>query len=107
MSNRYLPFFNNITQAAFFLIMLSLLSLKGGFLRAIFVFRPLQVAGLMCYSLYVWHYIAIRALMGDSFTAGGFVLFIAVLLAASALTYRFIEFRGRDTRSLFLLSKKT
>lgn len=106
ITNRYLPFFNNITQAAFFLIMLALLSLKGGFLRAIFTFRPLQVAGLMCYSLYVWHYIAVRVIMGNSFTVGGLVLFAVVLLVASALTYRFIEFRGKDTRALFLLPKK-
>ena len=106
ISYKYLPFFNNLTQLAFFLIMIALLSLKGGFLRSLFVFKPLQVAGLMCYSLYVWHYIAVRAIMGDSFSIGGLLFFIAVLLAVSALTYRFIEFRGRDTRALFLLPKK-
>ena len=61
----------------------------------------------MCYSLYVWHYIAVRAIMGNSFTAGGFILFILLTAIASALTYRFIEFRGGDTRALFLISRRT
>ena len=40
LSYKYLPLLNNIAQAAFFLIMISLLSLRGGILRAVFIFKP-------------------------------------------------------------------
>jgi peptidoglycan/LPS O-acetylase OafA/YrhL len=69
--------------------------------------RPLQVIGMMCYSLYVWH-----SLLLISIYPGGplsvaqqpwsYPLFIAGLLLISSLTYRFIEFPSVDLRSLFL-----
>lgn len=60
--------------------------------------RPLAVAGLGSYSLFLWHDPLLRAMRGAGWTvagAGGFVLNLllvaAVAGACSALTYRLVE----------------
>jgi peptidoglycan/LPS O-acetylase OafA/YrhL len=54
---------------------------------------PLQMLGLMCYSLYVWHGILMQRLFPDfREDAAQFAAYFATLLLCSALTYRFIEF---------------
>jgi peptidoglycan/LPS O-acetylase OafA/YrhL len=72
--------------------------------------RPLQVAGMMCYSLYIWHLPLLRLIAGDRamVSAAGFAgeiaAFLVVTVAVAALSYRFIEFpRIDDWRRLFLL----
>ncbi|MBV8889570.1 MAG: acyltransferase [Alphaproteobacteria bacterium] len=60
--------------------------------------RPLQIAGCMSYSLYVWHLPLLRAVIPDpaALTAGALGLaipiFLALALAAAAVSYRLIEF---------------
>ncbi|MBI4881636.1 MAG: acyltransferase, partial [Planctomycetes bacterium] len=49
------PFINDVVGAGMFLLTYGALSLKKGLLRALFTNAPLQLTGMMCYSLYVWH----------------------------------------------------
>jgi len=79
-------------------------------LAMVLSWRPLQVAGMMCYSLYIWHWpvlewvAADRAVMSAPMFAGVIAAFLALTVALAALSYRFIEFpRTGDWRRLFLL----
>lgn len=70
--------------------------------------RWLRVVGMACYSLYLWHYPALGTfqLRTDPWNALGLAGYFAFVLALSALSYRFIEFRGvADWRSLFLIGR--
>jgi peptidoglycan/LPS O-acetylase OafA/YrhL len=60
--------------------------------------RPFVVAGVVSYSIFLWHEPLIRWLDGQGVTlggAGGFVVKLALIAAvtgvASTLTYRFVE----------------
>lgn len=67
---------------------------------------PIQIMGLMCYSLYIWHPPLLTKLgnpLGESFRIYCSVL--AVVLIFSAVSYRFIEFPKRTVSELFLLSR--
>ena len=71
---------------------------------------PLQVVGMMCYSLYLWHWPLLhwlapdRAVMTQAALITALCAFVGVTFILSALTYRFIEFPSvRDWRQLFLL----
>jgi len=81
-----------------------------GRLGAMLAWRPLQVMGMMCYSLYLWHWPLLQWLAPDRgamplpHLVASLAGFLAVTFAVSALTYRFVEFgRIRDWRGLFLL----
>jgi peptidoglycan/LPS O-acetylase OafA/YrhL len=72
--------------------------------------RPLQVAGVMCYSLYIWHWPLLwwiapdRALMSAPACVGAITAFLGLTFVVAALSYRFIEFpRAGAWRQLFLL----
>jgi len=68
--------------------------------NAVLAFPPLQVAGMMCYSLYVWHFIV----LGYVAPAQGRAVALLLVAALAAFTYRFIEFRNvPDWRTLFLI----
>jgi len=70
---------------------------------------PLQLLGCMCYSIYAWHGVIMNEMIPpepshlvDTFRLLAPYLF--VMLALSALSYRYIEFgRERNARALFLL----
>lgn len=63
-------------------------------------FAPLQVAGMMCYSLYIWHAPVLQAVQPGY----GLAAALAVLLALAAASYRWVEFgRVRAWRGLFLV----
>ncbi len=76
--------------------------------------RPLQVVGMMCYSLYIWHGLLLLAIFPgvktDPLAVVGqidkYPLFLAGLALVSVWTYRFVEFPGHDLRALFLLAPK-
>jgi peptidoglycan/LPS O-acetylase OafA/YrhL len=89
------PFFNDVIDLGLALVLWSLL-VGAPIARAVVASWPLQLAGMMCYSLYAWHGYAMPYLH-DVFGVAG-------LLVVSALSYRFIEFgRQKDWRALFLL----
>jgi peptidoglycan/LPS O-acetylase OafA/YrhL len=54
--------------------------------------RPMQLTGMMCFSLYVWHGRPIETLLGPTFDAARFGLYLALVAGIAALSYRFIEF---------------
>jgi len=100
---------NNVLDAGFCLIVAAALA-PGSRVAAALSWRPLQVLGMMCYSLYIWHWPLLHWIMPDRAAmpadafAAGVVAFLVATLAVGALSYRFIEFgRVRDWRKLFLL----
>lgn len=59
--------------------------------------RPLQLAGMMCFSLYVWHFPIIVMVA----PVQGLAVAVALTVALSALTYRYVEFgRARNWREV-------
>ena len=100
---------NNVLDAGFFLVVLAAL-VPGTRLAAALAWRPLQVLGMMCYSIYIWHWALLDWVMPDraAMPAGQFaaalVSFLLLTAAIATLSYRFIEFgRVRAWRPLFLL----
>jgi peptidoglycan/LPS O-acetylase OafA/YrhL len=99
------PILNNIFQLGCATGVLALLFAPGGLIRWLWTNRALQLLGMMCYSLYVWHGVLIPRIAMDaegSFTVGRLTAYFMFLLLLSALSYRYIEFGAvRDTRKLF------
>lgn len=103
--------FPDLVALGFAAMIAGLLSLESGWLRAAFTNRPVQVLGMMCFSLYVWH----EPLLRHVFEANAaplddlertLPLYLFLLLAVAALSYRFIEFgRSANWRPLFLLDR--
>jgi peptidoglycan/LPS O-acetylase OafA/YrhL len=82
----------------------------GTRLAAVLGWLPLQVSGMMCYSLYIWHLPLLlwlapdRAVMSAGKLALVTPLFLTLVFVVAAFSYRFIEFpRVKDWRRLFLL----
>jgi peptidoglycan/LPS O-acetylase OafA/YrhL len=102
----------SIADAGFFLILVGALYLNGGLLSRTLGCWPLQMLGLMCYSIYVWHALIVTHLFPDlktdvTTTLIWYPLYLAITLGLSAMTYRFIEFRSIDDwRALFLLGPR-
>jgi peptidoglycan/LPS O-acetylase OafA/YrhL len=90
-----------------------LLSILSGVnpLRRVLEIWPLQVLGCMCYSIYAWHGIIMNEMIPPSTSSLGDTLrllapFLAVMLALSILSYRYIEFgRERNWKALFLIDR--
>jgi peptidoglycan/LPS O-acetylase OafA/YrhL len=100
---------NDVLDAGFCLVIAAAL-VPDSRVGAALSWRPLQVLGMMCYSLYIWHWPLLhwimpdRAVMPAGAFAAGVVAFLLATLAVAALSYRFIEFgRVRQWRKLFLL----
>jgi peptidoglycan/LPS O-acetylase OafA/YrhL len=79
-------------------------------LAAVLGWAPLQVLGMMCYSLYIWHLPLLlwlapnRAGMSAGTLALVIPLFLTLVFVVAAFSYRFIEFpRVREWRRLFPL----
>ena len=90
---------NNLLDLGFLALLAAALV---GRKHRVLAFAPLQVAGMMCYSLYIWHAPVLQAVQ----PAHGLVAALTVLLALSAVSYRYIEFaRTPDWRPLFLWSR--
>ncbi len=91
----------DIALALFIVTALSDRSLLARLLRS----RVLQVFGMGCYSVYLWHLPVLRALQIDLGGAGAIRIacFIGATVFLSAMTYRFVEFRTVNSwRQLFL-----
>jgi peptidoglycan/LPS O-acetylase OafA/YrhL len=82
----------------------------GSLFRSLFENWPLQLLGCMCYSIYAWHGIVMNDMIppDTSLLADALRLvapFTVLILALSALSYRYIEFgHRRDWKALFLLA---
>ena len=96
---------NNLFQIGFVMLALSLL-LSEGWGGKLFSFKPLQLLGMMCFSIYVWHGVLIKPLISEQFNALDYPFYFLVLCVLSALTYRFVEFGQEPSfKKLFLLEK--
>lgn len=101
---------NDVLDAGLFMVTLAAFA-PGTRLGAALCWRPLQVLGMMCYSLYIWHGLLLdwampaRSVMPAAAFAAHLSLFAVLTGAFAALSYRFIEFgRVRAWRPLFLLN---
>ncbi len=104
---------NDVLDAGLCLVVLAAL-VPGTRIAAALSWRPLQLLGMMCYSLYIWHWPLLRWVMPDRATlpgstfAAAVVCFLVLTLTVAALSYRFIEFgQRRDWRRLFLIEPAT
>ncbi len=90
------PLVNTALQAGLFALVVGLAFAERNVLRALLTWGPLQLAGMMCYSLYLWHIPLGEALpvtpgRGLQWHAA----YLALLLLLSALSYRYIGIRPR------------
>ena len=96
----------NLFQASSLLVILGLLFTRSRVLTLLFANRPLQLLGMMCYSLYVWHGLAVPRIVGPTISTEGLLAYAVIVLFLSALTYRFVEFgHVRDGKALFTPAK--
>ena len=101
--------FADVLAVGLALVVAGLLALETGLLRAAFANRPVQLLGMMCFSLYAWHEPLLRHIFqGDIAPLDGLArtlpVYLTLLAGIGALSYRFIEFgRAADWRGLFLL----
>jgi peptidoglycan/LPS O-acetylase OafA/YrhL len=96
-------------SVGFAFVLLSILTGVNPLRRALETW-PMQVLGCMCYSIYAWHGIIMNEMIPPSTSSLSDTLrllgpFLAVMLALSSLSYRYIEFgRERNWKALFLIS---
>jgi peptidoglycan/LPS O-acetylase OafA/YrhL len=97
-----MSFLNNVLDLGFVGVLAAVLTPNDNAAHRLLTFAPLQVAGMMCYSLYIWQAPVRDALQPTH----GLVPTLLVLIVISAFSYRYIEFgRVTDWRSLFLWPK--
>lgn len=88
---------NNVIQLGIALVVMGSLAARGVIL-AILNFWPIQVIGIMTYSLYIWHMPIMRAFDDHQ----GLVYSLAILAVLTPLSHRFIEFYyDTDLRRIF------
>lgn len=87
-------FINTFCQLGFGLMIISSLYLPKGFFRFLVANWPLQMAGLMCYSLYLWHG-NLRMLFVYDFSPLRILYYFVFLFAICWLSYRYIEFGNK------------
>jgi peptidoglycan/LPS O-acetylase OafA/YrhL len=92
--------FNNLAQVAFGLMIVGLLGAPPRWLRRLFVLWPLQLAGAMSYSLYIWHTAGVYSSTRSApiYDIPAYLLISAVI---AAMTYCYIEFPKKSARELF------
>jgi len=68
---------------------------------------PLQMSGLMCYSLYLWHGQIISKYRPSAYTAPTFLGYLGLVYLVSWLSYRYIEFGAvKEWRALLPSTRK-
>ncbi len=103
ISTQVVPFINLVLDVGFSLILASLLFAEESIFVRLFSNYFLQILGLMCYSLYVWHVPSMRIITNYDVTH--VISYILALFILSCLSYRYIEFgREENARSLFLMN---
>jgi len=106
LSRQIVPFINLVVDLGFALLALSLLVMQKSPVRWLFSNYFIQLMGVMCYSLYVWHGVAVARII-TVYDAGHVLLYFVLVFLLAALSYRYIEFGHRaDARRLFLLDKQ-
>lgn len=90
----YEPAINTVFQLGFGSLTLSLLHMSKNPLRYLFTNNFLQLCGMMCYSLYLWHGNMQMMFMADR-SPVRVLVFLVFLFSLSFLTYRYIEFGNK------------
>jgi len=92
--------FTNLTvPLGFSLIIYGTLSVRWSVFRFLLANWPIQLCGMMCYSLYVWHSPAI--VLQPATTLVRLIRYLFLVFTVSLFSYRFIEFGSvKDWRSL-------
>jgi peptidoglycan/LPS O-acetylase OafA/YrhL len=106
LTRSIIPFINIISDIGFVMLILSLLRIKNGVIKYIFTNYLLQLFGVMCYSLYIWHgiigIVILNILVEYNFQ--NFIIYCCIVFIFSSFSYRFIEFRHEpNIKKLFLL----
>lgn len=92
-------FLHDATNIGFGLILVGFLGAPRS-VRRLVTLRPLQLCGMMCYSLYVWHVFGVT-LRGPPWGLIQLPYVLLVMFLFSAFTYRYIEFPKASFRALF------
>lgn len=105
LTHGFIPYINPILDIGFVLLAWSLLIMKDNPIRWLFSNYFVQLLGVMCYSIYIWHGLAIKPLILE-YDAVQIIIYYCFALLIASLSYRFIEF-GHDPnwRKLFLLDQ--
>jgi peptidoglycan/LPS O-acetylase OafA/YrhL len=93
-----------LTVASFFCLFLAALSSKPLILRRVLTWWPLQMIGLMSYSIYVWHGVLIAPL-GAMSSPLHLLRYVVVLVGVSTLSHLYVEFGWQRNRRLLLPSR--
>ncbi|HEY0262866.1 MAG TPA: acyltransferase [Chitinophagales bacterium] len=95
----YEPLQNTAFQLGFGLITISLLYMGKNVLYYLFANKFLQLCGMMCYSLYVWHG-NLRMIFFTDYTPLRFASYFFFLFALAFLSYRYIEFGEKKLKDI-------
>ncbi|WP_179166089.1 acyltransferase family protein [Azospirillum agricola] len=100
-----------VLDVGFLLVAVFLLT-RRTWLSRLLAFWPLQLIGMMCYSLYVWHgLLEYRLVLTQThdFAARleSLPMYLFFLLFVSVLSFRYIEFGNHPARELFLPPRVT
>ncbi|MFQ5464801.1 MAG: acyltransferase family protein [Thermodesulfobacteriota bacterium] len=106
VARAYTPLFATVFHVGFYLVITSLLFMKSGAIKLIFDSRPIQIVGVMSYSIYIWHQLAMEHMVGDDYSPMNIAVYLVLLAIFSALSYRYIEFGKRNAGELFLLGRR-
>jgi len=93
------PLINTSFQLGFGLLTLSLLHMKKNPIRFLFTNKFIQLCGMMCYSLYLWHGNMRMVFIAD-YTPLRIITFLMFLFLLSFLTYRYIEFGNKKLEDI-------
>jgi len=99
ISSYFEPLINTFFQIGFGMLTLSLLHMKKNALRFLFTNKFVQLCGMMCYSLYVWHGNMRMVFMAD-YTPLRIITYCMFLFLLSFLTYRYIEFGNKKLEDI-------
>jgi len=100
LSSYYEPLLNTCFQLGFGLLTVSLLHMNKNSIRFLFSNKFVQLCGMMCYSLYLWHGNMQMVFMGADRGPFRTTIFMMFLFLLSFLTYRYIEFGNKKLEDI-------
>ena len=100
LSTYFEPLLNTSFQLGFGLLTLSLLHMNKNSISFLFTNKFVQLAGMMCYSLYLWHGNMQMVFIGGDRTPVRISILLMFIFLLSFLTYRFIEFGNKKLEDI-------
>lgn len=100
-SQTIIPLLNNGVQLGSAALVVGALTMRNK-LIAVLTCSPMQILGMMCFSVYVWHGRPIEALLEPRFGLFSVAVYLVLASIAAVLSYRFIEFpQSKSWKQLF------